>query len=97
MAEVAHAVDVQVHRLRRCLATGVSLGELAPGNHLLVLNWLVGLGGRPLEPRLVGPRYLRGTRTAACVENRVLDWRFSRELVGTFITNFPLPTRVSDE
>jgi hypothetical protein len=72
-----------------CLKSARAAGELAPGTHTLVLDWVIAPSGAVTEARLRGPASVLNTSLPACFARGMRQWRFPPSPAGAPVKNFP--------
>jgi hypothetical protein len=92
--DVADGVKVGAAGLTRCLRQALARGEVKAGRIRIKLDWTIEPDGSVSDPKLKGPRRLRRTPTAACVETAVEGWHFPASRSGAPIRNYAVPVMV---
>lgn len=92
--DVADGVKVGTAGLVPCLRQGLARGDVKAGRIRIKLDWTIEPDGSVSDPKLKGPRRLRRTPTAACVETAVEGWHFPASRSGAPIRNFAVPVKV---
>jgi predicted Zn finger-like uncharacterized protein len=89
--DVMNGVRTNAKLLGPCLQAAKAKAELAPGKHVLVLDFLIKPNGSVTDGQLKGPAYVMSTSMPGCFAQKMKSWTFPPSKGGAPVKNFPLP------
>ncbi|MBI5508892.1 MAG: zinc-ribbon domain-containing protein [Deltaproteobacteria bacterium] len=89
--DVMGGVKKNAASLGPCLSAAKAKSELAPGQHTLVLDFMIQPNGSVKDGALKGPAYVMGTSLPGCFAQKMRGWQFAASKAGAPVKNFPLP------
>jgi hypothetical protein len=91
---IVATVRKQMSSLVPCIKRARVAGEIVPGRHTFVLDWVVEPGGAVSRPSLKGPAAVLRSSLPACFAAQMGGWKFPRTGERTPVSRFPLPVTV---